>query len=347
MKEKYFAASNSYRGFCSYYDNAFDIDKLRRIYAIKGGSGTGKAFFMKSVAEQAEERGLSVRYVYCSSDPDSLDGIIIKEMKTAILDGTAPHVYEPKIVGAVDSIVDLGAFLNTEMLVKSRKIIEKIGDAKHRGFENAYRYLAAYKKISDNIRFLTLPCVKLEKVRKFVDRVVKNLPTGEGSEENLLVRSIGMKGIASFDTYYQGASLYYGVCDYFDVAHVLTDEIYRAFKEAKIDMMISNNPIIPERIDAICSVKNGLTFEICNTERDGGRSISMKRFVDASAIPSIRKQYRALVGVRDDILNLALSELERIRKYHFILEEIYGSAMDFEKKEEFTTRFCKKIFQNN
>mgnify|MGYP003427491928 CR=1 FL=1 len=28
MKEKYFVASNSADGFCSYYDNAFNIEKL-------------------------------------------------------------------------------------------------------------------------------------------------------------------------------------------------------------------------------------------------------------------------------------------------------------------------------
>ena len=124
--EKYFAASNSSEGFCSYYDSVFDIQKYEKIYAIKGGSGTGKAFFMKAVAKAAQEKGFSVRYIYCSSDASSLDGIIIEEPKIAVLDGTAPHIYEPKLLGAVDEIVDLGAFLNGEMLMRSKNEIEHI-----------------------------------------------------------------------------------------------------------------------------------------------------------------------------------------------------------------------------
>ena len=81
MKERYFIASNSSEGFCSYYEGAFDVRKFNKIYVIKGGSGTGKATFMKKVAELAEEKGFGVRYIYCSSDAQSLDGIIIKELK--------------------------------------------------------------------------------------------------------------------------------------------------------------------------------------------------------------------------------------------------------------------------
>ena len=118
---KYFVASNSSDGFCSYYGNAFDIKKFSKIYAIKGGSGTGKAYFMKRIAQDACEKGYSVRYIYCSSDPSSLDGIIIDELKIAVLDGTAPHIYEPSVVGAVDNIVNLGSFLDENMLSKSRR----------------------------------------------------------------------------------------------------------------------------------------------------------------------------------------------------------------------------------
>ena len=126
MKEKYFAASNSSEGFCSYYDEVFNPEKLYKIYVIKGGSGTGKAFFMKEIAKAAELYGFSVRYIYCSSDAQSLDGIIINEQKIAVLDGTSPHVYEPKYIGAVEVFVNLAEFLDEKILTASRKIIRQI-----------------------------------------------------------------------------------------------------------------------------------------------------------------------------------------------------------------------------
>ena len=160
----------------------------------------------------------------------------------------------------------------------------------------------------------------------------------------MLTRAIGMRGLSLFDTYFENAKIYYEINDYFETAFFMMREIYSSMKEKKVDLRISNNPIIKERIDVLCAVNSGLTFEINNRMDDNIRSINMRRFVDGNAISKIRQEYRAMVRVRDNILNLALGEFENIKKYHFILEEIYGSAMDFAAKEQFTREFCNKIF---
>lgn len=343
MYENYFAASNSSEGFCSYYDEIFDPQNLYKIYVIKGGSGTGKAFFMKEIAKSAELNGFSVRYIYCSSDSSSLDGIIINESKIAVLDGTSPHVYEPRFVGAVESFVNLADFLDERLLTSSRKLIENISKEKQRGFQRAYADLKAYKELSENISDIVAPCLKLDKIKKYAKRFSDGLERENGEEEHLLARAIGMRGLSSFDTYFQNASIYYTVNDYFESAHFMMREIYKSMKEKGVNLRISNNPIIKERVDILCAKSSGLTFEISNETSDA-RSINMKRFVDGGAIGKIRQQYRSVVRVRDSILNLALEEFEGIKKYHFILEEIYGSAMDFDAKEQFTREFCNKIF---
>lgn len=342
--EKYFAASNSSEGFCSYYSDVFSPEKFYKIYVIKGGSGTGKSFFMKEIAKCAESKGVSVRYIYCSSDAESLDGIIINEQKIAILDGTFPHIYEPKYIGALESFVNLAEFLDEKLLTSSRKLIENISLEKHRGFERVYRELKSYREISENIVDIVAPCLKIEKMKKYAKRFTDGINKGENNEEHLLTRSIGMRGLSSFDTYFENAKIYYEINDYFESAHFMMREIYSLMKERGANLRVSNNPIIKERLDALCETDSGLTFEINNRFDDEGRSINMKRFVDVDAIGKIRHEYRSLVRVRDNILSLVLDEFENIKKYHFILEEIYGSAMDFSAKEQFTHEFCNKIF---
>ena len=342
--EKYFAASNSSEGFCSYYDEVFNPQKFYKIYVIKGGSGTGKSFFMNEIGKCAELNGFSVRYIYCSSDAESLDGIIINEQKIAVLDGTSPHVYEPKYIGAVESFVNLAEFLDEKLLLSSRKLIENISLEKHRGFERVYRELKSYHEISENIADIVAPCLKIEKMKKYAKRFADGINKGENNEEHLLTRSIGMRGLSSFDTYFENAKIYYEINDYFESAHFMMEEIYSVMKEKRVDLRVSSNPIIKSKKDVICAIDNGLTFEIGNRFDDDVRSINMKRFVDVDAVGKIRAEYRALVRVRDNILSLVLDEFEDIKKYHFILEEIYGSAMNFESKEQFTREFCNKIF---
>ena len=90
------------------FGEIFSPDKLEKVYIIKGGPGTGKSHLIKSLAAAAKEKNYDIEYFHCSADVNSLDGIIINDIKTAIIDGTAPHVTDPKYPGAVDIIVNVG-----------------------------------------------------------------------------------------------------------------------------------------------------------------------------------------------------------------------------------------------
>ena len=87
MKDQFFAAANTGRGFESDFPEIFSPEKFKRIYIIKGGPGTGKSTFMKKLGVEAERRGLSPEYYFCSSDVASLDGVVIPEKRAAVLDG--------------------------------------------------------------------------------------------------------------------------------------------------------------------------------------------------------------------------------------------------------------------
>ena len=94
VKQAYFAAANSARGFISYYASCFGGEDVRRVYIVKGGPGTGKSRFLGDVANAARAQEYEVSYYYCSSDPLSLDGIVLshpRKGKIALLDGTPPH----------------------------------------------------------------------------------------------------------------------------------------------------------------------------------------------------------------------------------------------------------------
>lgn len=343
-KRRYFAASNSAQGFKSYYSNVFDPSEYSRIYVIKGGAGTGKSYFMKRVAEHAELCGFSVIYIHCSSDPASIDGIIIEETGIAVLDGTAPHATECSAPGAIESIIDLGAFWNTSMLAGSRRIIESMNTQKAKCFERAYGYLAAYKSVSENMKDLIAPYVKTEKIKKYISRFVPDAE-GEGRERYLLTDSIGMGGRVSFDTYRECAGVYYAIKDYFETGHVLLSALYGELKKKRADIILSFDPVLSDRINAITLASNGLTFRIAaDDDEDDGRVINMKRFTDAAQMQKARSDYRMANRLRSGIEELALYELERAKKYHFTLEEIYGAAMDFSAKDRFCTEFCNKIF---
>ena len=99
-------------GFISCFDHLIDETKLKRMLILKGGPGVGKSTFMRRIHAALCAEGEESTLYYCSGDPDSLDAVALPGRGVLILDGTAPHIVDPIIPGARDSLINLGAYLD-------------------------------------------------------------------------------------------------------------------------------------------------------------------------------------------------------------------------------------------
>jgi len=135
-----FPGGNTSVGFFSYYDYIIERDATR-IFILKGGPGVGKSTFMTKVGDEMLKRGYDVEFHHCSSDNDSLDGVCIPAIKVALLDGTAPHIVDPKSPGAVDEIINLGEFWDEELLRSHKREILETEKRISRLFGMAYSLL--------------------------------------------------------------------------------------------------------------------------------------------------------------------------------------------------------------
>ena len=142
-----FAGGNTASGFHSFFEHVIP-HSARRVWVIKGGPGVGKSRLMQSIGE-VMQRQRQVEYFHCSSDPRSLDGLVIPELGVAFLDGTSPHIVDPKFPGAVDEIVNLGDYWQQAALQANRAQIESLTTEIGRLFRRAYGYLGCAKKHLD------------------------------------------------------------------------------------------------------------------------------------------------------------------------------------------------------
>ncbi|MCG8403002.1 MAG: PRK06851 family protein [Firmicutes bacterium] len=147
-----FPGGNTSRGFHSFYDYMIDQMEAAKVFVIKGGPGVGKSTFMRKIGEAMLERGYDVEFHCCSSDNDSLDGVVITELRIAMVDGTAPHIVDPKNPGAVDEIIHLGDHWNEQGLRAHRQEIITCNREIGRLFNRAYAYLAAAKIFLDEVK---------------------------------------------------------------------------------------------------------------------------------------------------------------------------------------------------
>lgn len=144
-----FPGGNTPKGFFSYYNYIIPTD-ARRIFVLKGGPGTGKSTFMKRMGQALADSGYDVEFHHCSSDNNSLDGIVIPALEVAFIDGTAPHIVDPKNPGCVDEILNLGAFWNEPKMVDNKRSILDYNQEIASNFQRAYRLLNAAKSLYDD-----------------------------------------------------------------------------------------------------------------------------------------------------------------------------------------------------
>lgn len=347
-EDAYFVASNSANGFCSYYSECFDSERIRHVYAIKGGPGTGKSFFLREVLRFGEAHGWHSEVIYCSSDPDSLDGVLLFRDGTglAFLDATAPHVYEPTHPGLREELVDLGIFWNAKLLAKDADHIRTLQTQKSKAYGHAYRYLASVGELAQVRDSLVSPYVDLHGIERYARKMMQSLPTGERyTVQPALIASVGMKGYTRLDTYFRNAERIYCVEDCKGIADCFLHAIGSCAIEKRQAIRISKDPILPDRIDGICFSDARISFVVCKEKECPypHKTLKLRRFLRISEMGHVRKEVAYAERMMQAMLRGAEESLLQAHHAHFELERIYTATMDFASKEAFTRMFCEKI----
>ena len=189
--------SNSQNGFYSLFGQFTEPAADWQPILIKGGPGSGKSTLMKQVVRLALQRGQPVEEIRCSSDAASLDGVILPQIKTVLLDATPPHALEPQFPGAVEQPYSLCDCWNEGILRSEREEIIALGREIGGLHRQAVRYLAGAGALLGEARRLAAEAIDYEKLRQYTVRLAaRELPDLEkqGQEERRLLSAVTDRG---------------------------------------------------------------------------------------------------------------------------------------------------------
>jgi len=342
-RNSYFIGANTPRGFAYADRDLFDESRLTQLYIIKGGPGTGKSTLMKKCRAHFEGKGCTVYSYYCSSDPTSLDAIIIETDKNriAIVDGTSPHSIDAALPGAVSEIVDLGAFWDSEMLHGQLDRIAAASALKSIAFDNARRYIASAGEINAILKKAAKRGFDEAKARKFIHRLISSLPKQKTSCETSKVatQALSMKGAVRLPSF-ESADSVIGVTDFAGTAPLFFKMLADIIEASGISIAISFSPLgdvaeiyLPVQSIAFVPARQGMEY---------AKLIRLSRFADKDFFSSCTGKRRFNERCLLEMLDGALTCLAEAKAYHFTLEDIYVSSMDFSKLD--TT--CEKLIKN-
>lgn len=350
---KSFLGANTPNGFHSLFGQLYNPYKDSRMYIIKGGPGTGKSSFMKKVAKAASSLALDTEQIFCSSDPDSLDGVIVPQLGLCIADGTAPHVIEPVFPGASENIINLGEFWNREKLFEKADSIRSVAIENSLYHRRSTRYLCAAGEISDDIRKTVRSCIDTEKAESFAVRFcMREAPKKKGAEPGKIrlrfLSAISPQGQVFFDSTVNSlASRVIGLADeYGAVSGILCERIAQTASKNGYDVIACPCPmnptefehiILPELSLALLTVKS--CHRIC-VQFD--RLIHARRFLTSDVLQSRKNRLHFGRKAVDELTEESIALLKKAKTTHDRLESYYIDAMDFDGLDRFTAEFIDR-----
>lgn len=326
----YFAGGNTARGFYSCFPHILPATEQKRMYYLKGGPGVGKSTLMKRLAAAAEAKGHETVFFHCSSDPDSLDAVSLPKLGIAIMDGTAPHVYDPILPGARDTLLSLGDFLDEGALAPHAGEISKIQREISVRFARCYRYLAAAEQV-----YSAAPAAveNPAKADAFLNEWVQSLPLrgGRGRVRALFGSAFTPKGL--FDLTEVSAMQRRTTLECPFGAHA-TGLLQSASREAVsrgLDVVQLLDPLSPDRIAHVLLPEHGIA--LCTARRtrasEGEHRLEPEAIFDLSSESAREQSFDQ--NACELLCQRAVEQLVSAKSLHDELEAFYVRCMDFQK----------------
>lgn len=354
-KVQYFLGANAPGGFYSLYDQLIVPETARAIYILKGGPGCGKSTLMRAVAEQVCAAGYQAEYILCSGDPDSLDAVVFPQLSVALVDGTAPHVVEPKYPGVVERYVNLGDCYDKPALGDLRQEIMGCMKGYKGCYQRAYRCLDAAAEITQDTRATLLTpevAQQLEKrARGILSRELKaHKSSRSGGVQQRFLGAITHRGIlCQYDTVLAQCQRVYELTDRYGFAHELLAYLLAGAVNGGYQVVACPDPMAPERLSHLLIPQRSLAFvtsdAVCRFPEEPYRRIRLDAMADEELLHRSRARLRFAQKVSAALTQEAIDSLSQAKAMHDQLEGLYNPHVNFDRVNRMAQDVAREILE--
>ncbi len=358
--KRFFAGGNTAFGFYSLFHYIADPDTGRQLLVIKGGPGTGKSTLMKQVGSRMIREGYMVEMFHCSSDQDSLDGLSVPVLGFAMVDGTAPHVIDPKIPGAYDEIINLGTCWDTGSLRPHKKEIAAVIRQNNDFFVQAYQYLKEAYAAMEKCRYLMSQAMDYHGVTLTTNRLLAEIksrlpPSGRmGKERHLFAGAITPGGLLNFyPSVVNGIQTVYHLAgDPGTGKSFLLKQVFATVKSLGHDTEVYRCAFDPGRFDAVVVPALGTAF----VKATYPHGFTLPAGTEQHTLPLSRHSRPAVLKTSSReraeaherfwrLVGKAVELIGKSRQNHDQLESYYIRAMDFERVAAVREKIIQDAFK--
>ena len=347
MESVFYLGACTANGFVSHYDSL--LHELKHLSIIKGGSGCGKSTFMRAIARAAIARGHDVSYILCASDPNSLDALIVPALSLGYVDGTAPHVLEPKLCGGSMNYLNFGEFYDSEAMRPNEEEIYLVQRQNAAQYPHVAACLAAADKLRESIR-LESSCKAYDEEMSAIAECLSlsNLqPVGTtGKEEIRFLSAITPKGLQfCAQTPSALCERVYVLRDNYCLAPRLLQQIRQKALALGHHCIVSYSPLLPNGDPThllIPTAKCAIISESRDFPYDGPCFCRID--LDSTLPCKIKKELEFCGKTVSDLLYRAVHHIRKAKALHDRIEQLCRPFVDFSAVDALTAKTIAKLF---
>lgn len=331
----FFAGANSGAGFQNLFTRLVDPESAYDFMILKGGPGVGKNTFMHEIGRTMELAGAAVEYLWCSGDPDSLDGVLLPDIGCGVVDGTSPHTMEPTYPAAVDRYVDLGRFYDLTAAKAAAEEIKTHTKAYRAAYAKAYRYLKAARQVELDAVAEVGKQFNREKadrrVAGIISRELRGKGSGTGRTAWRFLGSLTCKGpVWRYDSVESLCPRIYEFEDSWEQGGTLLAQIHSAAAERGWDTIACLAPEEPDRLEHLLIPELGLAFMTSRQGMESGKKPYRRVRLDAMSAPERRGKLRFQSRMTALLRQEGIAALQEAKQCHDQLEMVYNPYVDFD-----------------
>lgn len=342
-----FASSHTRAGFHTFIPKL--LEGLKKVYILKGATGTGKSTFIKMIGETFYEKGYDIEYWMSALDSISADGVYIPQLEVALVNGNLQHPIEPKYPGVKEEVIYLGNYWDENIIKSQKDEIEKKIDEIEKLYEKVYLEIKKAAQLKADINKAGAAYLNMQKMEDLSRHLCQEIFNHNPQEKHYFASALTAEGIVNYVNesssnikkryILQGpsgsgkSSIIYDVAQKAKEKGYFLEYYYCGLEVESLVMLIVRNLDL-----ALIDAGN-----ISMLNKVGDRIINMEKYLDDFDSEQLKIQCSETYRKYQVHLRNAQEELEKVLQHNNELKKIYSSAMDFTALDKKRNEVIDKI----
>lgn len=353
----YFLGASTPCGFAEFFNSELINSGRLKLHILKSGPGCGKSSLMRRLSARLTDAGYDIELIHCSSDPDSLDGVVCPALGFAIADGTAPHVIEPQAPAVCQSVLSLYDTIDERKLASERRKLQSLLASNASAHARASRFIYAAGSLASSVERAARAAIITDKaarsLRSFVSREFSRTPQRRGCESLRFASAVTPLGLVNYsaDNMSQFENRFViddrcGALAHWWLAALRTELLARGY-----ELVVCRSPLAAyEEIDAIAVpaeklfiASSGWRSPLPPEVLKSSIRINAQRFYNKDILSASMRHIAFCRKAALELLDGAAGLLAQAKREHDAIEEIYSAAVDFDEVNRREEELCKKL----